>query len=91
MLHGLKIKQCHLAHILEGTKTFEIRKNDRDYQVNDFILFYPIEDVDYNVYDIQFPIPYYKINYILLDFEGLQQNYVVLAISPTEKPIRIQR
>lgn len=82
MRHEIKIKQCYLYHILEGRKTFEIRKNDRDYQVGDTIRFLPLEDENYNVYDISSSIPDYQINYVLADFGGLQQNYVCLAISP---------
>lgn len=82
MLHQLKIKQCYLCHILEGTKTFEVRKNDRDFQVGDWIKFLPLEDENYNAYDIKSPIPGYRINYILSDFAGLQQNHVCLAITP---------
>lgn len=82
MIHQLKIKQCYLCHLLEGNKTFEIRKNDRDFQVGDTIQFLPIEDENYNVYELASPIPEYKINYVLSDFSGLQQNYVGLAITP---------
>ena len=84
MIHELKIKQCYLCHILEGSKTFEVRKNDRDFQVGDLIRFLPIEDENYNVYEIKSPIPEYKINYILSGFEGLQHNHVCLAITPVD-------
>jgi len=85
MLHQLKIKQCYLYHILEGTKTFEIRKNDRDFQVGDVIKFLPLEDENYNVYEVKSPIPDYRINYISSDFDGLQQNHVCMAITPYSK------
>lgn len=86
MLHQLKIKQCYLYHILEGVKTFEVRKNDRDFQVGDTIRFMPLEDDNYNVYEFISPIPEYRINYILSDFGGLQQNHVCLAITPIKEP-----
>ena len=82
MLHQLKIKQCYLCHILEGGKTFEIRKNDRDFQVGDTIRFLPLEDGEYDAYKITSPIPEYRINYVMSDFSGLQQNHVGLAITP---------
>lgn len=85
MLHELKIKQCYLIHILEGKKMFEIRINDRDFQVGDTIRFLPIEDKIYNAYDIMTPIPEFRITYILSDFIGLQKNYVCLAITPSKK------
>ncbi|WP_158125248.1 DUF3850 domain-containing protein [Vibrio fluvialis] len=34
-IHNLKIKSEHLEAIISGVKTFEIRKNDRDFKVGD--------------------------------------------------------
>lgn len=34
-IHNLKIKSEHLEAIVSGVKTFEIRKNDRDFKVGD--------------------------------------------------------
>ena len=82
MHHQLKIKQCFLFHILEGSKTFEVRKNDRDFQVGDTIGFLPLEDENYSVHKAFANIPTFKVNYILSDFGGLQQNHVCMAITP---------
>lgn len=35
--HRVKIEEVYLERILSGQKRFEIRKNDRDYQVNDWV------------------------------------------------------
>ena len=35
--HELKIQQCYLDRILSGQKRFEIRFNDRDFQVGDYM------------------------------------------------------
>jgi len=35
--HELKIQQCYLDNIISGRKRFEIRQNDRDYQVGDYM------------------------------------------------------
>jgi len=37
--HQIKILERYHDHILSGQKTFEIRENDRDYQVGDSISF----------------------------------------------------
>lgn len=84
MKHEIKIKQCYLIHIVEGRKTFEIRKNDRDYQVGDIIKFLPLTDEDYNVYDIKSPIPRYDINYVHSGL-GMENDYVALGITPTKE------
>ena len=81
MIHRIKIQQCFLMHILEGRKTFEIRKNDRDYQVEDEIVFMPLQDENYNCYEGGREIPNYKIIYVL-SCNGLQQNHVALGIEP---------
>lgn len=78
MKHTLKIQQCYLIHILEGTKTFEVRKNDRDYQVGDVISFLPIEDSNYQVYEIRHTLPEFRISYVT-NF-GCQDGFVVLGI-----------
>jgi len=64
MLHRLKIKQCYLIHIMEGKKTFEVRRNDRDFQVGDEIHFLPLEDENYNVYDGRQCVPCFEIQYV---------------------------
>ncbi len=36
--HDLKILEEYFTPVVAGSKTFEIRKNDRDYQVGDVIV-----------------------------------------------------
>ena len=79
MIHDLKIKECYLIHILEGKKTFEVRLNDRDYQIGDKIHFLPLEDDRYNVFDLKCPIPHYLITYAHSHF-GMEGRFVVLGI-----------
>lgn len=83
MRHELKIKQCYLIHLLEGKKTFEIRKNDRDFQVGDDIHFLPLEDENYNVYNTCGSFPRFEITYVHTDL-GMDEGYVALAVKPCE-------
>jgi len=85
MHHELKIEQCYLIHILEGKKTFEVRKNDRDFQVGDTIRFLPIQDSNYDAYRHTSTIPEFSIDYILSCFGGINQGYVCMAIKPIKK------
>lgn len=75
-LHTLKIKKVYGDAILEGLKTFELRKNDRDYKVGDLIQF--VTGVGGGLY---FP-ELYEITYILKDCPeyGLDKDYCILAI-----------
>lgn len=75
MTHKLKIKEKYLIAILNRKKTFEIRKNDRDFKVGDEILFTVVETGE------EFPQKY-TISYVLKDCPeyGLMDGYAILGI-----------
>ena len=87
-LHELKILHQYLIDVTLGTKTFELRKNDRDYQVGDLIMFIDIME-GYTNNGIE---PYidknqlYRITYVLKNVEkyGLDKDYCILAIKKLE-------
>lgn len=37
MIHQLKIDSQYFSKIIKGEKTFEVRKNDRDFHVGDYL------------------------------------------------------
>lgn len=85
-LHELKILHKYLVEVDLGKKTFELRKNDRDYQVGDLIRFIDIQK-DYSTYKNQIEPnidenTLYRITYVLKDVEkyGLDKDYCILAI-----------
>lgn len=86
-LHELKILHEYLVDIDLGKKTFELRKNDRDYQVGDLIRFIDVREDDStaNKNQIEPNIDentLYRITYVLKDVEkyGLDRDYCILAI-----------
>lgn len=82
--HRLKIQEQYADAVLNGTKTFEIRKNDRGYEVGDKIVFDVVTNEGYAVGAVaRHPLngAAYRIDYILDVFEGLAQKYVAMAIS----------
>lgn len=88
-LHELKINHNYLVDVTVGIKTFELRKNDRDYQVGDLIHFIDIGRNDSEGDGFE---PYidkdelYKITYILKDVPeyGLDKDYCILGIKKLE-------
>lgn len=86
-LHELKILHEYLIDVSIGKKTFELRKNDRDYQVGDLIRFIDIREDDSTANKNQIE-PYidenalYRITYVLKGVEqyGIDTDYCILAI-----------
>ena len=85
-LHELKILHKYLIDITIGRKTFELRKNDRDYQVGDLIHFIDIREDDSTTKNRIEPNidenTLYRITYVLKDVDqyGLDKEYCILAI-----------
>lgn len=88
-LHELKIKHAYLVDVALGIKTFELRKNDRDYQVGDLIHFIDIRE-DGNEFKGVEPCidknALYVITYMLKNVEkyGLHKDYCILGIRKIE-------
>lgn len=85
MVHNLKIRKEYADQILWGYKTFELRKNDRNFKQGDSIEFSVINvDGDSTVLYPSHPlndIPY-EITYVLTDVPeyGLMDGYAILGI-----------
>lgn len=74
-----KIKKYYYQLILDGRKSFEIRKEDDcKYHTDDVLILKEIND--FNEYTGRITIC--KITCILRDFEGLADGYVALGIIP---------
>lgn len=86
-LHELKIKHEYLVEVDMGRKMFELRKNDRDYQVGDLIRFIDIKQESKGDCDIYIDKDdLYKITYVLKDVPeyGLDKDYCILGIKKLE-------
>lgn len=80
--HELKILPSYFHAIMEGLKTFEIRYNDRNYQVGDEVKlreYLPTTRNHEGRYTGQFVT--LKIKYIFENEMYLQPGYVVLGLS----------
>lgn len=86
-LHELKIKEAYYKEVLARSKTFEIRKNDRDFQQGDLIHFNVIDEkpnsaIDVYRYSYSYPFHVFRITYVLKDVPeyGLNKDYCILGI-----------
>jgi hypothetical protein len=79
--HDLKTVQPHFEAIVSGRKRFEIRKNDRGFQVGDKLLLREWNDQElfYTGFEVVACIAH-----ILRDFEGLAPGYVALSLVPPD-------
>ncbi len=78
MIHTLKIEEKYYRRIESGLKNFEIRYNDRDYQVGDVLKFI----VCLNGLAVEGEVtvtPQYLVKYIHSGI-GLADGYVILGI-----------
>lgn len=81
MIHELKCWPEFFIKVYRGDKKFEIRKNDRDYQIGDRLLLKEWEpfDIDGNGHYTGDEL-LVKVTYILKDYVGLKEGYIVMGI-----------
>ena len=77
-IHELKTIQPYFEDVWCDRKTFEIRKNDRDFQINDLLVL-----KEYNGMMLRNIVA--KIIYILDDINYVKEGFVILGIKILEK------
>ena len=76
MRHELKILPEYFEPVVENRKTFEIRKNDRNYHVGDELV---LKEWDGEKFTGNIVIRY--ISYILYDWQaGLKDGYCIMSL-----------
>ncbi len=79
--HKIKLLKEYVLPVVNGEKTFEIRRNDRNYKSGDTVEFLPVENAHGETVRIHMPEiegKIYQIMYIT-NF-GLQEGYVAFSI-----------
>ncbi len=82
MTHDLKTSDKFFPAVWSGLKRFEIRKNDRDFQIRDKVL---LKEVKGAKTEETGRIIIARIEYILADFEHIEKGYVGLSIKVQHK------
>jgi uncharacterized protein YqfB (UPF0267 family) len=76
--HEIKCYPEYYQDLVSGIKTFEVRKNDRDYQVGDVLHIYEFDGLGYTGNHRMF-----QVTYILTGGRfGIEPDYVVMAVIP---------
>ena len=94
--HEKKLTQPYFDYVRLGIKTFELRKNDCDYQVGDLIILKEWRKNEYTKFDkiiMSNPQDWdftgreitARITYMLEDYAGLEKGYCILGIEVLEK------
>lgn len=84
MLHELKIEKQFADAVLDGRKTFEVRRNDRGFNAGDLVRFEVVEQGAAFVLRCgNHPLngEVYRIGYVLSGW-GLEDGYVAFSIAP---------
>ena len=78
MTHEIKLDISFCDAVLCDEKTFEVRKNDRNYQIGDLVRFIPVGIL---FHPVEHPIKdkTYKITYVLSGW-GIEEGFCVFAI-----------
>lgn len=77
MLHSLKIAPDHFAGQVNGTKTFELRLNDRDFQVGDVLALQEYAHPEYTGRNVK----RYVVGLLRGPVLGLADGWVILSTS----------
>lgn len=74
-VHDLKITQEYFLAKLQGIKPFEVRINDREYEIGDILVLHELnEDMEYTGRTIT-----QSVNYKFENPDYLRQGYVILS------------
>ena len=90
-IHKLKLNSAYYDDSASGIKTFEIRKNDRDFKVGDILelrewLWSGLSGKGMYTGEVHWKV----ITYILNDEEYLYEGFVCLGVSPIAEPQEVE-
>lgn len=83
-MHTLKTEQPYFNQLWNGLKKFEVRKNDRDYKLNDLLLLqeYDLEDHSSSGKEILV-----KVTCIMDDERYCKKGFVIMGIKELDRHV----
>lgn len=76
MRHTLKTDSCYFQEVASGNKTFELRKNDRNFQPGDTLILQEYDGKQFTGREISCDVPYVFPGGQF----GLSEDYCILSI-----------
>lgn len=77
--HHLKCWPEYFDAVYHNIKSFEVRRNDRNYQVGDILV---LQEYDPDVDEYTGRETRLRATYILRNYESINPDYIVIAIKP---------
>lgn len=75
MIHRIKLSYLYFNDVQNGKKNFELRRDDRNYQVGDKLLLSEVKDNVLTGREVEVDVVYK-----LADYTGLEAGYCILGI-----------
>lgn len=74
--HFLKTVNPYFQSVYMGTKTFEYRLNDRNFEIGDMVILQEYDNIT-GIYSGR--VVYVKITYVLSDYCDMMEGYVIFS------------
>lgn len=75
-VHRLKIMPEFYQAVIDGRKTFELRRNDRDFSIGDVLILCEWDGEEFTGREYRC-----HVGYVLEGYDGLQPGYAILGIA----------
>lgn len=80
--HIIKCLDVYYREVIRGNKTFEVRKNDRNYNSGDIVVMCEVRKHKDGMTHLTGRFSNYEIPHVLKDYPAVQPGFVVFSIKP---------
>ncbi|MNE84633.1 hypothetical protein D3C80_1815570 [compost metagenome] len=85
MIHELKTWPEHFENVWNLSKPFELRKNDRNYQLGDILI---LKEFEWQNQKYTGRVQNVEVTSILKNFKGIEKGYCILGIEHCNRKIK---